>query len=117
MWVYRTTRRQLTGETPFFMAYGIEAVAPTEIQIPTLRVSRADHLTNDQRLTEGMDFMEEWRNSALIKLEACQRRIARHYNKVKPKSLQVGNYVMRETFKKKKKGTPSWTPTGKVPTW
>lgn len=58
-----------------------------------------------------MDFMEEWRNSALIKLEACQRRIARHYNKVKPKSLQVENYVMRETFKKKEGNTkldPNW---------
>lgn len=29
LWAYRTTRRQPTGETPFFMAYDIEAVAPT----------------------------------------------------------------------------------------
>lgn len=51
LWAYRTTRRQPTGETPFFMTYGVEAATPTEILILTLRVSQADHTINDQRQT------------------------------------------------------------------
>lgn len=35
------------------MAYGVEVVAPTDIQILTLRVSQTEHLTNDQRLIDN----------------------------------------------------------------
>ena len=31
LWVYRTTSRRLTGAIPFALAYGMEAVIPTEI--------------------------------------------------------------------------------------
>ena len=34
---YRTTPRRSTGETPFSMTYGSEAVIPIEIGFPTLR--------------------------------------------------------------------------------
>ncbi|XP_024024255.1 uncharacterized protein LOC112092393 [Morus notabilis] len=37
LWAYRTTSRSTTGETPFSMAYGVEAVLPIEIKTPTLR--------------------------------------------------------------------------------
>ena len=30
LWTYRTTPRRLTGETPFSMTYGAEAVIPLE---------------------------------------------------------------------------------------
>ena len=31
LWAYRTTSRRLTGAIPFALAYGMEAVIPTEI--------------------------------------------------------------------------------------
>ena len=37
LWAYRMTSRTTTGETPFSMAYGVEAVLPIEIETPTLR--------------------------------------------------------------------------------
>ena len=37
LWTYRTTPKRFTGETPFSMTYGSEAVIPTEIGFPTLR--------------------------------------------------------------------------------
>ncbi|XP_059650191.1 uncharacterized protein LOC132295951 [Cornus florida] len=37
LWAYRTTPRRPTGESPFAMTYGSEAVIPTESAIPTLR--------------------------------------------------------------------------------
>ncbi|XP_022150862.1 uncharacterized protein LOC111018909 [Momordica charantia] len=38
LWSYRTTPRESTGETPFSLAFGSEAVVPVEIGIPTDRV-------------------------------------------------------------------------------
>jgi transposase InsO family protein len=35
LWTHRTTIRKSTGETPFALAYGVEAVIPLEVGIPT----------------------------------------------------------------------------------
>lgn len=35
LWSYRTTPRIPTGETPFSLAFGTEAVVPAEIGMPT----------------------------------------------------------------------------------
>ena len=37
LWAYRTTPRRSTGETPFSMSYGVEAIIPIETGFPTLR--------------------------------------------------------------------------------
>lgn len=37
LWAYRTTHGRPTGNTPFVIAYGIDAVIPTEIGMPTAR--------------------------------------------------------------------------------
>ncbi len=35
LWTHRTTVRKSTGETPFALAYGVEAVIPLKVDIPT----------------------------------------------------------------------------------
>ena len=35
---YHTTIRTSTGATPYLLVYGIEAVIPTEVEIPCLRI-------------------------------------------------------------------------------
>ena len=37
LWAYRTTFRTSTGETPFSVAYGVEAIIPLEIGVPSMR--------------------------------------------------------------------------------
>ena len=37
LWAYRTTSRTSTGETPFSLAYGVEAMILMEIGVPSLR--------------------------------------------------------------------------------
>ncbi|RVW91364.1 hypothetical protein CK203_035458 [Vitis vinifera] len=37
LWAYRTTPGQPTGNTPFALAYGMDAVIPTEIGLPIIR--------------------------------------------------------------------------------
>ena len=38
LWAYRTMARMPTGDTPFRLAYGSEAVIPTEIGLASYRV-------------------------------------------------------------------------------
>lgn len=38
-WAFRITPRISTGETPFSLTYGIEAVIPLEVGLPTLRTT------------------------------------------------------------------------------
>ena len=47
---YRITPRQSTGETPFSMTYGSEAVIPLEAGFLMLRTSLFDSDKNDQSL-------------------------------------------------------------------
>ena len=37
LWAYRTTPGRPIGNTPFALAYGMDAVIPTEIGLPTIR--------------------------------------------------------------------------------
>ena len=40
IWAYRTTPRTSTGETPFRLTYGMDAVIPVKISSSSYRVSR-----------------------------------------------------------------------------
>ena len=42
---YRTTVHSSTGATPFSLVYGMEAVLPLEVEIPSLRVIMEAKLT------------------------------------------------------------------------
>ncbi|XP_022155870.1 uncharacterized protein LOC111022883 [Momordica charantia] len=47
LWSYRITPRESTGETPFSLAFGSEAVVPVEIGIPTDRVEQSENSNAD----------------------------------------------------------------------
>ena len=42
LWAYRTTARSTTGETPFLLAYGYEAMVPVELGAGFLRRDNFD---------------------------------------------------------------------------
>ena len=53
LWTYRTTPYRSTGETPFLMTYGAEAVIPQEIGFPILKTSLFSLNSNDNLLEKG----------------------------------------------------------------
>ena len=59
LWTYQTMPRRSTGETPFSMTYGAEAVIPLETGFPTLRTSSFDSSNNDKLLGKNLDLIEE----------------------------------------------------------
>ena len=64
LWAYRTTPRTSTGETPFQLAYGNEAVVPVEIGIPSVRTRMFDPVCNDNSLRINLDLVDEVRDAA-----------------------------------------------------
>lgn len=70
LWSYRTTARAATGETPFSMAYGTEAMIPVEVRVSSFRYECYDEATNDLLLAAERDMIEERREVARIRMEA-----------------------------------------------
>ena len=68
LWAYRTTPRRSTGETPFSMSYGAEAVIPIETGFPTLRTQSFNPSNNDELLERSLDLIEERRENAMVQL-------------------------------------------------
>ncbi|CAL9003330.1 unnamed protein product [Prunus brigantina] len=97
LWSYRTTFRTSTGETPFSLSFGTEAVAPVEIGQPTYRTSTYEAEANDEQLALNLDFIEELRNQSNMRNVAYKQRIAKYYDsRVKPRAFKVGDWVMRK---------------------
>ncbi|GKV52424.1 hypothetical protein SLEP1_g59006, partial [Rubroshorea leprosula] len=81
LWSCRTTPSSATGETPFSLAYGAEAVIPVEVGLPSDRSDCHDDQNNEQLLRENLDFVEEIREMSRIRNMAHQSRVTKFYNK------------------------------------
>ena len=65
---YRTGVRTSTGATPYSLIYGMEAVLPIEVEIPSLRVLREMKLEEAewvQARYEQLNLIEEKRMKAI----------------------------------------------------
>ena len=91
--------QRLTGETPFSMTYGAEAVIPLEIGFPTLRTSTFSSDSNDGLLGKSLDLIEERRESAMVQLVYYQHKLKHGYDtNVKLRPLAVGDLVLRKVL-------------------
>ncbi|XP_020702897.1 uncharacterized protein LOC110114377 [Dendrobium catenatum] len=96
LWAYRTTVRTPTGETPYNLCFGTEAVIPVDIGVPSHRVQTFDFNTNDEKLRYNLDLLPEAREEAMLKVAAYHQRVARHYNRrIKPRCISIGDLVLR----------------------
>ena len=76
------TARTPTGETPFQLAYGSEAVIPTEVELTSYRVDNHDERRNDEAMHLQLDLLDEVRATAEQRLACYQNLIAKHYNSI-----------------------------------
>ncbi|XP_071712873.1 uncharacterized protein [Rutidosis leptorrhynchoides] len=59
LWAHRTTPKDSTNETLFSLVYSTAAVIPSEVLIPTNRITTFDEQQNDEALREHLDALEE----------------------------------------------------------
>ena len=59
LWTYRTTQRLPTGETPFALAFRIEAMIPIELKLLSVRVVAFDEQRNPQDLKANLNLLEK----------------------------------------------------------
>jgi len=99
LWTYRTTSRRSTGETPFSMTYGAEAVIPLETNFPMLKTSTFCPNVNNGLLEKSLDLIEERRERAMVQLAYYQHKLKQGYDaKVKLRPLAPGDLVLRKVL-------------------
>ncbi|XP_017984391.1 PREDICTED: uncharacterized protein LOC108663660 [Theobroma cacao] len=89
---YRTTVRTFTGATLFFLVYGMQAVLPIEVEIPSLRVLKEVQVEEAEWVDtryEQLNLMEEKRLTALCHGQLYQKRMMRAYGKKEQSKISV----------------------------
>ena len=111
---YRTGVRTLTGATPFSLVYGMEAVLPIEVEIPSLRVLREVELEEAkwvQARYEQLNLIEEKRMKAICHGQLYQRRMLRaHDKKIRPRQFQEGELVLKRILQNRQDPHGKWSP-------
>ena len=109
--MYQTTPHRSTGETPFSMTYGVEAIIPLETGFPMLRTSSFSPSRNNELLEKSLDFIEERRESIMVKLAYNQHKLKQGYDaNVKLRPLVPGDLVLRKVLGTTK--NPAWGKLG-----
>ena len=72
LWAYRTTVRTPTGETPFKLAYGSEAVIPTKVHMANHRVMKYQNEENEEQLLLNLNLIDKVRMDAEQRTERYQ---------------------------------------------
>ena len=97
LWAYRTTARTPTGETPFRLIYGTEAVIPVKVGVTSTRREVFHEESNDDHLRINLDCLDEVREEASIRVTKYQQKMADYYNKrVKLRRVDIGDLVLRK---------------------
>nr|CCI55289.1 PH01B001G05.12 [Phyllostachys edulis] len=111
LWAVRMTASRATGETPFFLVFGAEAMLPPELKIRSTRVEAFHDSNQEQLRADDINLLEEKRNQALIRSVVYQQAFRRNYDcKVQPCSLAVGDLVLRlcQSKSNRNKLSPKW---------
>ena len=98
LWAYRTSARTLTGETPFRLAYGTNAIIPAEVGLTSYRVENYSE-DNEEALCLQLDLVNEVWSAAEQRLARYQNLMARYYNSnARRRDFQVGDLVLQKVM-------------------
>ena len=111
LWSLRTTPNRDTGQTPFCLVYGAEAVIPTELIYGSPRVLSYDEVAQDQHRHDDAVLLEENRLQAAT-CAACYQQALRRYHslRVHARCFEKGDLVLRrvQSAKGTHKLSPKW---------
>ncbi|KAK8939028.1 hypothetical protein KSP39_PZI011373 [Platanthera zijinensis] len=103
LWALRTTPNSVTGETPFKLSHGSEALIPVEFEVRSPRVVAAEdggeewRLENEDAQRLSLGYVEELRYLASVRQDEIKRRMTKHFDKnVCLKHFLAGDLVMKK---------------------
>jgi hypothetical protein len=95
LWGLRTQPSKPTGQSPYFLVYGSEAILPADVMWDLPAVEQYDEGISEDSRRVDVDGLEEARCVALVKSARYIEGI-RHYHdrNVKERSFNVGDLVL-----------------------
>ncbi|XP_076912544.1 uncharacterized protein LOC143570909 [Bidens hawaiensis] len=111
LWAIRTHKNTSNAETPFGLTYGTEAMIPSEVGVPSPRVTIPKDNDAERRL--DLILLEERREYAAIREQNYKRQLQKYYNtKVRIYEFNAGDYILcnNEASRAQAQGklAPSW---------
>ena len=92
------TSRKPTRMSPFALTYGMEAIIPTEIGMPTLQTGIPGE-ANAEAITKDLDMTDELCEVVVVSIASYHQRLTNLYNRrVKSCTFQDGDLVLRRVF-------------------
>ena len=111
LWSIRTTATKSTGETPFFLVYGAEAVLPHEVRHHSAWVLAFDEAQQDAMRGADLVLGEERRWEDALRAARYQQVLWRYQcRSIRPRTLEVGDLVLRWVL-------PSESPGARSQAW
>nr|GEV82254.1 hypothetical protein [Tanacetum cinerariifolium] len=96
LWAHRTMIKSSNDDTSFSLTYGMEAVIPVEIGMPTYRTTVVDVVHNDEELRLNLDLLKERRERAAIRESKAKLKMTKYYNaRVKCVTFRPGDFIYR----------------------
>ncbi|PKI51128.1 hypothetical protein CRG98_028478 [Punica granatum] len=99
---YRTSIRTSTGATLYSLVYGMEAVLPIEVEIPSMRILAETELAKAEwakQRYEQLNLIDEKRLKALCHGQCYQQIMARAFNtRVRHRDFRPGDLVLRKVL-------------------
>ena len=123
LWAYRMTARTPTGETPFRLTYGNEAVILVEIGLISYRVDNHNEARNEEGIRLQLDLVDEVRAIVEQRLAWYQDRMTKHYNsRVQHRDFKVGDLILRKVMGATRnlmqgKLGPNWEGPYRITSW
>jgi len=116
---YRTIIRTSIGTTPYSLVYGMEAVMPLEVEIPSLRVLMDSELEEAEWAKvryEQLNLTSEKRIAAICHHELYLKRMAKAYDKkVRPCLFQEGDLMLKKLLSQPGEDHNKWAPNYEGP--
>ena len=96
IWGLRTQPSKATGQTPFFLVYGSEAILPADIMWKSPRLEMYDSTEADGSRQLEVDSLDEMRCNALLRSTRYLQNMRRYHDRnIQTRSFNIGDMVLR----------------------
>jgi len=90
------TIRTPTRETSFKLAYGSDAVIPTEVGLTSYKVAHYNNEENEKQLRLSLDLVDEVGMNAKQRVARYKNLMVKHHDAlIKPRQFNVGDLVLK----------------------